>query len=150
MKYYQIHPQVDGHFGRNTVFIDESARPIQIEKLHMELDSFTGDDIITSIGIYVVTDQLAGILQSAVPKISGISFADVEISKSDEYYWNQTKGYDYAPEQLPKFVWLKVSGEAGVDDFAKPSKGHLVVSERALHVLQSFNLEHCKIKEFAT
>lgn len=148
MIFFVLKPQVDGHFGRNSVFIDESARPPKIEKLHFVLDSFSGDDIITTIGTYVVTKRLADLLKTAKPSITGIAFDQVEISKSDEYYWSQKEGFSYAPKQLPEFVWLKIDGKPGVDDFAKPGSYGLVVSERALNILKSLNLQLCDIEDF--
>jgi len=148
LKFFLLAPTVDGHFGDKSVFIDRGARPPKIEKLHFVLDAFSGDDLIESIGTYVITKRLANLLQTVVPKITGISFDDVEISKSDEYCWSQVEGFSYAPEHPPEFVWLKINGEAGIDDFANPGRGDLVVSERALHVLRSLNLERCEIKEF--
>lgn len=51
---------------------------------------------------------------------------------------------------LPAFLWLKVSGQAGVDDLGISDDHRLVVSEKLLKVVQEDgNLEHCDVMEYA-
>jgi hypothetical protein len=48
-------------------------------------------------------------------------------------------------------LWFKFVGKPGVDDFGLidgPASFPLVVSERALVLLQSFELKECEIKDF--
>ena len=52
---------------------------------------------------------------------------------------------------MPKLLWFKFVGKQGVDDFGLidgPASFSLVVSERALGLLKSFNFTKCRIKDF--
>jgi hypothetical protein len=54
----------------------------------------------------------------------------------------------YPGRQLPEFVWLKIKGKAGTDDFGIERMGRLVVSAKALTVLRSFNLNYCDVAPY--
>lgn len=148
MKNYLLEPQVAGHLGRNTIFIEEDARPPLIQSLHYEFDGWLGDDFISSLGIYIGTKALADTLSNLTPKVTGVVFDEVEISKSDEYYWAQKEGRTSAPKELPEFKWFRVIGEPKINDFGIPTVYGIVVSERVLTVLKSLSLNHCGIQEF--
>jgi hypothetical protein len=63
--------------------------------------------------------------------LTGIVAAEVEVSKSEQFVVPQG-----LPE-LPRFVWLKVGGVAGKDDFGTGVDHRLVVSAAALRLLQT-------------
>jgi hypothetical protein len=64
--------------------------------------------------------------------ITGAEYGEVEVSCSENF----TELY---PERnLPPFVWLKVDGAEGADDFFIAEDGRLVVSERAWDVIRPF------------
>ena len=48
--------------------------------------------------------------------------------------------------QLPNFVWMKVVGEPGKDDFGRKRGEDLVISERALNIFKDFGLTSAKIR----
>lgn len=53
---------------------------------------------------------------------------------------------------LPELNWLKITGKAGIDDFGLTpldAPVDLVVSGRALDLLQTFQLQECEIIESA-
>jgi hypothetical protein len=54
----------------------------------------------------------------------------------------------YPGQHPPKFAWLKITGVAGVDDFGIASDCRLIVSEKALLVLQPHRLDHCEVEEY--
>lgn len=141
MEYYALKPEVAGGAGPNTIFIDPAARPPLISKLNYQFDGWLGDPILETVCSYIVTNQLRDRIASI--HATGVSFAPVEVSKSREYE-------DLNPNrELPEFVWLKVTGEAGQDDFGYTnSNGHcIVVSERILDLLIEMGLHHCDLVE---
>ena len=145
MDFYSLKPEVPGHFGKQAIFDDRFARPPQVIKLHYEFDGWLGDDLVTVILTYAGTARLAGKLQNLVPAVTGLSFDMMTVTKSDEYReWG-----DLQPQLLPDFVWFKIDGQPGVDDFGL-ADSRLIVSERILRVLQSLNLNHCEIGEYKT
>ncbi|MCL9861777.1 hypothetical protein MX031_23950, partial [Ralstonia solanacearum] len=74
--------------------------------------------------------------------VTGVQFVEVEISASDEFREL------YPNRELPSFLWLKISGEPGKDDFGTASDLRLVVSEKVLDILRSFGLEHALTEPF--
>jgi hypothetical protein len=137
MKYYSIEPEVAGGWGKNTVHDEsESAEPPFVLKLHYEFDGWAGDELLESSGCYIVTERLAREIERA--QLTGAQFDDVEISTSGEYDDFQELHPD---RKLPKFLWLRLVGKLGQDDFAI-SGLRLVVSERALQLLTSIGISN--------
>ncbi len=140
MGFFLIEPEVAGGFGDGTIFEDVRARPPRFSKFDYEFTVWLGDPILETIGCFIVTDALRKKLEENCA--SGISFGPVEISRSDifdEFYPNLL---------LPKFVWMKVHGESGRDDFWLSEKCILVVSERMLSVLKEAGMAHGDVSEY--
>ena len=55
----------------------------------------------------------------------------------------------YPGRELPGFVWLDITGAAGVSDFGVGSDGRLIVSESALEALKHTQLDNCSVSEFS-
>lgn len=140
MRYYLLEPEVAGGFGPRSVFLDVKARPPRVSKFNYEFDVWPGDPLLEAVGCYVVTEPLEDKIAAMHP--TGVSFATVEVSKSGEFEDR------YPSRELPRFVWLQVTGKAGQDDFGL-SRTRLVVSERILNVLKESGVTHCDIAEFA-
>ncbi len=140
MKFFQLEPEVAGGFGDNTVIEDTAARPLRIQRLEYRFDGWLGDDLLETVGCFIATPPLAKAIQLA--HSTGVDFADVEVSKSPEFEEL------YPNLQIPTFVWLKVFGKAGSDDFGLSKENKLVVSELAFNVLQLFALRHCEVAEY--
>jgi len=100
-----------------------------------------GDDLLESFPCYIITERLEKKLLGT--DATGYELGDAEVTKS-EFFKDM---YPKAPP-LPKFFWLKIIGEPGVDDFGYSNDYRLVVSEAVLRMLQSLNLKHCEIQEF--
>lgn len=140
MRYYLLEPEVAGGFGNNAV-IDTTTHPPNVKHLHYELDGWLGDDLLETFPCYIVTDRLRQAISEVAKR--GFSFADVEISKSEQFR------QFYRDRELPAFSWLKVSGQAGVDDLGISANHCLVVSERVLAAMQkNGNLKSCDIMEY--
>jgi hypothetical protein len=99
--YFSLEPEVAGSLGKNTV-IDTEVHPPSVKHLHYELDGWLGDDLLESFPCYIATDRFrCAILDVAG---TGYSFAEVEISISDQFHEL------YPSRELPVFWWLKISG----------------------------------------
>lgn len=116
-----------------------TIHPPEVTKLIYEFEGWSGDSIVTSFPCYIITEELARSLTQT--RLSGYKLARCEVTKSEtfnELYPNRT---------LPFFVWLKVVGESGIDDFGIGNDLRLVVSDVALSVLKEHSLHECEIEE---
>lgn len=126
MRYYAIEPEVAGEIGENSE-LDRSSGKLVVKKLHYRFDGWLGDELIESTPCFIITEQLAHLLEHA--KVTGIQTDHVEVTTSEQF-----KDL-YSNRMLPQFVWLKVHGTAGADDFGIATGMRLVVTERALNLL---------------
>ncbi|HSY19070.1 MAG TPA: hypothetical protein VK815_12075 [Candidatus Acidoferrales bacterium] len=136
MKYFVLDPEVAGELGINTV-IDVSVHPPVVSTLHYELDAWLGDDLIQSFPCYAATEHMKKCIENA--SLGGAAFAPMEITLSDNFKEL------HSSKAVPAFVWLKIFGRAGKDDFGVESDGRLAVSEKALNLIKNLKLKHCKI-----
>ena len=140
MSYYYVEPEVAGGWGKNTVFDRTPGKPTFVHKLHYQFDGWLGDELLESTPCFIVSERMAQQIRTA--RLIGASFDDVEVTTSDQFK-------DLHPNrQLPKFVWLRVEGRPGRDDFATAPDGRLVVSERALEVLKGHGVANALVTPF--
>lgn len=147
LKYYCLGPEVSGDFGANTVQGDVRERPPKVTKFDYELHTWPNDDFLEALDTYIGTHRLAEKIQSL--RLTGITFDEVEISTSPEFEeWREL----HKDEELPDYLWFKINGRPGVDDFGMLADTSelfpLVVSEKALEVLRSVKSEHLRVKEY--
>lgn len=139
MSLYLIEPEVPGYLGQHTIGNFGKFPPI-VEKLHFEFDGWLNDDLIESFPCFLVTESLAKALDSA--PLSGYQLESVEISTSEVFK-------ELYPERsLPQFLWLRILGQKGKDDFSVSDTGVLLVSERALQLLQNFQLKNAEVEVY--
>lgn len=139
MKYFYLEPEVSGGLGDNTV-MDTSVHPPIVTRLHYEFDGWLGDVAVTSFPCYLVTGAVKAKFLTA--GFSGATFDKVEVTTSELFEEMQ-------PDlELPPFVWLKVDGKAGHDDFGLAEDHRLVVSERVLDALRPLGISHALIEPF--
>ena len=137
MQHYWIEPEVAGGFGANTV-LDRTVHPPRVIRLHYDFDGWLGDDLVTTFPVYLVTESLADAIRDC--GLGGYEVAETEVTASETF------AELYPGKLLPHFLWLKVNGEPGADDFGMSSDHRLVVSERALLCMKKFGvLENCDI-----
>ncbi|WP_316674842.1 hypothetical protein [uncultured Tolumonas sp.] len=136
--YYQLEPEVAGGWGDGTE-ADTTCHPPKVKKLVYEFDGWLGDSIVTSFPCYLVTEELAQSVKNA--KLSGYELASCKITKSEIF--NEL----YPNRKLPMFLWFKVVGKAGVDDFGIGANLRLVVSDAALTVLKEHSINGSEIEE---
>ena len=139
MRYYEVKPLVAGDLGDGTV-MDTSIHPPIVSELHYHFAGWLGDSLVTSFPCFLVTEEAERALLAI--GISGAVFADAEVTISEDFHRVQPDVV------LPPFVWLKVGGKAGHDDFGINQNLNLVVSERAFDVFDELGLPSADIKRF--
>lgn len=139
MKYFYIEPEVAGALGMNTV-MDRRVHPPIVSKLHYHFDGWLGDQLLESFPCFIASELLEQKLKEA--GFTGTVFDRVEITVSQQFREL------YPNRQLPKFVWLRVEGTVGRDDFGIAPDGRLIVSERALGLLRDLRISHALVTEF--
>ena len=139
MNYYYIEPEVAGGWGKNTVFQRSPGSPTVVHKLHYEFNGWLGDELLESTPCFIVSQRMAHEIEEA--ELTGASFDEVEVTTSDQFREL------YPDRKLPEFLWLKIVGKAGVDDFGISADGRLVVSEMALRMVQS-NCKNCDVSDY--
>jgi hypothetical protein len=138
--YHIVEPEVAGGWGKNTEFTRTPGQPVMVHKLDYQFDGWLGDDLLESTPCHVATERLATEIKQA--QLTGVSFAPVEISKSEQFN-DSNHG-----RELPPFVWLKIKGYPGRDDFGMTPSLQLVVSEKALTILRDVGISHALVKPF--
>ncbi len=141
MTYYYLEPEVAGGTGPHTV-MDVSVHPPLVSKLHYYFDGWLGGAILESFPCFIVTIPAQRALQAM--KATGVTFDRVEISKSD--FFNEVN----PNRELPEFVWLKVHGKAGRDDFGIAPDLRLVVSQQVLDLFERLGLSDADVEPFET
>ncbi|WJI76002.1 MULTISPECIES: hypothetical protein [unclassified Mesorhizobium] len=139
MQYFYIEPDVAGGLGPHTI-LDPSVHPPMVSKLHHVVEGWTGDVLVTTFPCNLVTEDA----QHALQKIgfSGATFADAEVTTSEEFHEDQPG------QELPPFVWLKVDGKAGRDDFGVAASYLLVISKRVLDLLESLGIPFAVVEPY--
>ncbi len=139
-KHYVVEPEVAGGWGKNTVFNAAPGKGTAVHKLHYEFEGWLGDELLESTPCFIVSERMAREIGGA--ELTGVRFDEVEVTVSQEFMQL------YPSRQLPKFVWLKVQGTPGGDDFGTAQDLRLVVSERALEVLRRVGIAHAAVTPF--
>ena len=139
MNYFFLEPEVAGGLGKGTL-LDTAVHPPVVSKLNYQFSGWLGDVLLESFPCFILCSKAADSLEKGL--FTGLSFSDVETSTTPEF--NEM----YPARVLPEFRWLQVQGVAGRDDFGLASDHRLVVSERALELLQKFGLNHALIEDY--
>jgi len=107
-----------------------------------EFDGWLGAALLASFPSFIVTEEAERRLQET--RISGARFDEVKITTSGEFR-------DFYPNRrLPKFVWLRVDGQPGKDDFGTTLGGKLIISERALEALKELGIPNALVTPFGS
>jgi hypothetical protein len=129
LPYHLVEPEVAGGMGERTV-LDPSVHPPRVSRLQYELEGWLGGEILTTFPVYIVTRRVQEALQAL--GATGVEFDRVEVTRS------ATFDEMYPGRSLPEFLWMKVHGRAGVDDFGMSADHRLVASQRAVDTLKRF------------
>ena len=115
-------------------------RPPVIKSLEYRLEGWLGDELLESFPCFIVTEALAERIRDS--KLSGFSLARVTVATSPEFEEIYTKS------SLPDFFWLKIEGQAEVDDFGLTPDFRLLASQRAMDTLSEAQINHADIEEY--
>lgn len=140
MGFTVLEPEVPGGWGAR-IAADVSTHPPHVQRLHVELDGWLGDDLLESFPCFIVTDRLARVLEQS--KLTGFALDAVEITRSPEF------DELHPGAVLPAFRWLRISGRAGVDDFGLAADLRLVASPAAISLLRPFAIAHADQSPYA-
>lgn len=142
MKYFELNTEASGNFGESVEFAGpRQERPPKVTKMAYDFESWPEDAINGWMSHYIITKELGQALHSAHPALTGFSIGEVEITTESQF------DELYGDRELPDFVWLKVEGKAGKDDFGLSSNNSMVASERALEIIKKFPHKHLKTIE---
>lgn len=149
MMFYQVGPECAGSVGDDSVFEDESVRPVRMSKFQFELNFWPEDDlIVATVQGYAGTERLSDAIKAA--GLTGIEFDELDMVEGEQFFIHKKDRYG---EILPKYLWFKLVGKPGLDDFGVipgPVSLPLVVSERALHILATFDFKLAKVRALDT
>lgn len=134
---YVIKPEVAGGLGSLSK-IDKSTHPPFVTRLHYEFSGWMGDDIVETFPTFIVTDALFGAIESS--RLSGVEFDDVIVTKDRQF----EQLFPDVASSLPRWYWLRPVGRTHTSDFSQDDAGRLIVSEKALELLQGFNINNAE------
>ena len=142
-KYYKVDAEVPGSIIDKST-IDRTDNAFKVIALVYTFDRWLGDDIVTSVGSFLVTERLRKCLVEFAG--TGYIFDKVRVTKSEEFRLTIAERPTAFPP-LPKFHWLKITGVARQNDFGLGENWDLIVSEPALSVLKSCQFVHGTAEE---
>lgn len=129
--FHALEPESSCELGPNTR-LDASTHPPRVDRLHVVFRGWLGGCIVETFPCFLVSKEARDLILAA--RLSGCSFDDAEVTIGDPF--------DEDPERahLPRFVWLRIEGRAGVDDFGLDREHQLIVSANALAQLNRLGL----------
>ena len=142
--FHLLSPEVPGELGEDTELLPRPSAPPLVTRLHFEF-GYLGrevDDLFTCHPVYMVTLRLADALRKS--DLSGFELrSDLKVTVDP-----QLRIVD--PDWIaPPVEWLVVGGRAGHDDLGLTADARLVVSDRALRLLQRHRLDRPGIEPFS-
>ena len=141
MKYFYLEPEVPGESSGDHTEADWTPHPPTVTKLHYEMVCGPSDALLESFPCWIATVATMDAIKSA--KLTGATFDDVEVTMTEELR-------EFEPNlTLPDYVWLKFNGNPGHDDFGVAPNLRLVVSERALKLLQGLGISHAEVTDYS-
>lgn len=136
---YYLEPEVAGGFGEDAV-VNTASHPPVVTRLEYKFESWLGDEVLETFPCFIVTEAVASKITKR--NLTGFSLDSVKISKSEEFDEMEPLTV------LPKFLWLKVEGQAGVSDFGIATDHRLVVSDKAKSALEKHQLQYADFENF--
>jgi len=138
-EFWSLEPEVAGELGDGSV-LDTSIHPPVVSKLEYRFTGWLGDELLETFPCHIVTEHLGAALLLA--RLTGFQLDDVNVAVSDEFTEM------YPGRRLPNFKWLKISGQAGTDDFGLSDDHTLVVSDAALRLLRQHTISQCDVEKY--
>jgi hypothetical protein len=154
---YLLEPEVPGGWGDGTIYVNAQEvangedRIPQIALLHLVIDGWLGDELLTTHPCFIMTTSLSKQLQSH--RVTGFEEAPMKVSVSsifDELQPNVT---------LPDFTRIAMHGSVIIDetkgrfvswsghDICISQDASLVVTKRVLDLISKPLMSHCNVTE---
>ena len=121
--------------------MDRSTHPPIVSRLHYELADWLGDCIVQTFPCFLAVRSTGAHLTSAA--YTGFHLDTAHVTVTDLYREINCN------EDPPELDWLVIHGQSGREDFGLTSDAHLVVSSRALRLMQTDGLAHCAVEHWA-
>jgi hypothetical protein len=134
--YHLLVPAAYVQMGPKTI-LDRSRHPPIVHQLHIIVDILPADDLHETFPCFLVSSRLAAEL--AEHNFTGAVLIKPIIEIDKQLRSRKPK------LSKPEIYWLKVGGKPLADDFGLNGDGRLVVSSTAMQVLQTFQLDQCKV-----
>lgn len=138
MKYYTIDPDVPGELTAET----HQGTPESADKIGYIFDCWPEADIIQADPYFAVSLDLKQAIENE--GLSGVAFGQCDCLKGEQF---SVASPEHKNDELPKYYWLKVNGDAEKDDFGISDDLMLVISENARGVLSRFDLTRADIED---
>jgi len=135
--FFYLEPEIAGSIGPNSKLRRDDGKLV-VTRLNLEFDGWLGDALLETTPCFIVTDDARQSIERAA--LTGISFSGVEVTRSSLFTDL------YGDKALPRFWWMVVQGKSEADDFGIASDLRLVVSKRALAILQQEGLTHAEVE----
>ncbi len=141
MKFHNLKCEVPGGLGAQTIF-DKQVTPWIIKDLHVIFDGWLGAELLAVSSAILVTESLRNTL----------SFNFSGIEKYEHFFLEESENFRILQPDvdLPKFSRMIVASNPFQDDFALTRYNglynQLIISDRAMEILQGFNLGNYSIE----
>lgn len=132
---YVLEPLVAGQLGDGTL-LDASTHPPVVSRVQYVLDAPTGEDMIESFPVFLVSEALGSALRAA--GFDGFSLDDVETVPSGEY----TAVHGQGPHK--EYRWLRVEASKSADCWLDENY-RLCVSDRMYAVISRYEIGRCGV-----
>lgn len=129
MTLFQIEPDVVGEWGDHMDY-DANRVPQLVGPFHYVIDSWAGEDLVTTHPYFFVTRKLADAITAA--GLTGIDFAPARVTISEQ----GTLSPEWGEPELLQLVFV---GDANSDIYLH-DRVDLRIRARAMEVLNAFNL----------
>jgi len=133
-EFRRLMPEVPGELG-DQARLDATTHPPRVERFHLDLTNWLGDDLVEVFPCFAVTQRLADALRSS-------GFTGYELASMVTTVNPDQREFDPGIV-VPEFKRLLPTGRAGADDFGTDERHHLVVSRRCWDLLRRFAVAHC-------
>ncbi|WP_152559263.1 hypothetical protein [Tumebacillus flagellatus] len=147
---FLLKPEVAGGFGENTQIRKPDDEPLvskHVVHLHYEFEGWLGDELLTSHPCYIVTDRVSELLKRS--GCTGLHFETVEVSTSEMFLELEPNVTLPSFKRMIPLGSIVLEGDTFEDwsghDFSMNERCRLVVSEKALEVLQPYIKNYCVI-----
>ena len=136
-----VEPHAPGRLGERTE-LDVSVHPPVVHRLHFLFEGWLGDDLVQDYPVYLTTERLARAMDAA--RLSGVVWESVETEWDDQARLLVGTSPEF-PRNLPRdWRWMKIDANPTADLWLG-FEARLHVTERALQVLQRFNIDNADV-----